>query len=95
MTNEEMQKKILELEAKMEMLNNYSTIPLDVGEAMKARILGKNNIAVVDFDEGVPDTVIVTDTNGSNPPVDYEVCAPFTKQIKLKIGETLFIVPAN
>lgn len=95
MTNEEMQNKILELEARLDALNNYASIPLDVGEAMKARIVGQNNFAIVDFDAGVPDTLTVTDTNGANPPVDYDVCAPFPKQIQLKIGDTLFLVPAK
>lgn len=95
MTQEEMQKRILDLEARLDALNNYSSIPLDVGEAMKARIVGQNNFAVGQSTGGAPATITVIDRDSPNPSVNYVVCAPFTKQLIIRLGEQTYTVPAN
>lgn len=95
MTQEEMQKRILELEAQFAALNSYNTIPLDVGEAMKARIVGQNNFAVGQSTGGAPATITVVERDGANPPVNYTVAAPFAKQLIIRLGEQTYTVPAN
>lgn len=95
MTNEEITNKINDLQAQLDALKSYATIPIDIGEAIKARIIGQNQIAVGQSTSGTPGTLTVTDTNGVNPPVNYTVCAPFTKQLIIKLGEITYTVPAN
>jgi len=95
MTNEELTKKVQELQDQLDALKSFATIPLDVGEAMKARIFGQDAFLVGQTTTGTPATTTVTDTNGANPPVNYTVCAPFTKQLIIRLGEITYTIPAN
>lgn len=95
MTNEELTKKVQELQEQIDALKNYATIPLDIGEAMKARIIGQNELVIGQTTSGTPATLVVTDNDGINPPTNYTVCAPFTKQLIIKLGEVTYVVPAN
>lgn len=95
MNNQELQAKIEDLQRQLDALKSYATIPLDIGEAMKARILGQQAVITGQTNAGTPATMTVTDTNGANPPTNYTVCAPFTKQLTIRLGEITYIVPAN
>lgn len=95
MDNETLLQMIQDLQAQIDALKSYDTIPLDIGEAMKARILGQNAILLGQTNGSTPATMVVTDTNGVNPPVNYTVCAPFTKQLTIQLGDITYLVPAN
>lgn len=88
MTNEEMQNKILELEARLNALSDYSTVPLNVGNALKARIL-PSNFTSGRFVAGTPSVQAVNEAGIGV----YNVQAPLSGKIGITIGNTEYIVP--
>ena len=92
MNNEELQKEIEMIKARLDALSNYVTIPLEVGNALKARIIPEDFMSgrVV---SGVPPTQTVINTNGANPPVNYTVPTAFTGKIGITINNTEYVLP--
>lgn len=90
-TVEQLQAQIDELKAAIESFKNYSTIPLDIGEAFKARILGQSGLLVGKLAAGTPGTVGVF----IPPSTNYTVAAPFNKQLQVVIDGVTYIIPAN
>ena len=88
MTNEEMQNKILELEARLNALNDYSSIPLDVGNAIKARIIPSGYISGRST-AGTPSTVTIVESGVATVIAQ----APLTGKIALTIDNVEYIIP--
>jgi hypothetical protein len=88
MDYQEIQRQIKLLQAQIDALKDYSTIPLEVGEAMKARII-PDGTPTAAAGTGIPDTVTINEAG-----VDIVVAAkPFTGKLVITVGENSYIVP--
>lgn len=88
MTNEELTIKVLELEARLNALNDYSTVPLDVGNAIKARII-PNDYVLGRTVAGVPSTVTINEAGVATVIAQ----APLTGKIGITIDNIEYVVP--
>lgn len=91
MDNATLLKRIDELQAQLDQLKSYATIPLDIGEAFKARIIGQNGTLLGKSNASVPATIGVF----VPPSTNYTVAAPFTKQITVVLDNVTYLIPAN
>lgn len=88
MTNEELTIKVLELETRLNALNDYSTIPLNVGNAIKARILPTGSLLGRTV-AGTPSTVTINEAGVATVIAQ----APLTGKIGITIDNIEYTIP--
>jgi len=88
MTSEEIQKEIIELKRRLDELGDYSRIPLEVGNAMKARII-PNDYVLGRSVAGTPSTVTINESGSATVIAQ----APLTGKIGITIDGIEYIIP--
>lgn len=88
MTPQELKKQIDDLQKQIDELRNYSTIPLEVGNAFKARIIPDGYVFGKTV-AGVPSTVTINESGSSTVTAQ----APLSGKIGITINGTEYIVP--
>jgi len=82
------QQQIDDLQNQINLLKNSTTIPLDVGEAFKKRILPDGGLSGVP-DATVPPTVTI-DESGSSTVI---AAAPFSGELRITINDITYRIP--
>lgn len=102
MTTEELQNKVLELtdlvkklQERLDALNSNATIPLDVGEAFKLRILSDAGTAATSTKNATSeDTTVVTSVNfGASSTTTDTVLGNPDGYLEISITNNLYYIP--
>jgi len=88
MENKDLLDRIKKIENEINLLKNYSTIPRDIGDAIKARVL-PNNFVVGRQGTGVPSTVSINEAGSSI----IEAQAPLSGKLELTIEGNVYVIP--
>lgn len=88
MDNQEIQRRINDLQNQLDSLKDYATIPLEIGEAMKARII-PDGFPTAAASAGTPLTVTINESGSAT----VIAAAPFTGKLAITTGGVTYTVP--